>query len=437
MTEHVSLMLAVAGIILAGCLTAINMSLSEVSGGMLRKLEETDEKLARQFVTWIERRDQYRITIRILLIADAAFVIACAAQWLGNATVSGSTLIASAVGGAIIYFLLTEWLGRDVAQVASRYLLKVTMPTVRVLGLLMYPLAYPMAQWHRFVKERHEIATPEEEQPSLEDEILSLVEQADKERQGAPLEDDERRMIKGIFDLDETLVREIMTPRVDIHALPDSAGVDDVRQTIVVTGHSRLPVYHDSIDHVLGMLRAKDLLDNARIDDNTTAAALTHPAIFIPETKNVGDLLHEFQQNTMHFAVVVDEYGGTAGIVTLEDILEEIVGEIHDEYDRERRGFMPQPLPDGSFMADARISIHDINETLELDIPEDEDYDTLGGYISSRLGHIPKPGERLDAGLASVDIVEADRRRVLKVKLQLDRHPAQPDTPDKPSEKES
>lgn len=240
-------------------------------------------------------------------------------------------------------------------------------------------------------------------------------------------------MIRGIFDLDATLVRAIMTPRVDLDALPDTAGVAELKQEILGTGHSRIPIYGESIDHIVGILHAKDLLDSDRISQPDGVRGMLHAPLFIPETKNIGDLLEEFQQNVTHFAVVVDEYGGTAGIVTLEDILEEIVGEIMDEYDREEDEPVRHMLPGGGMIVDARTSIDELNQEMQLHLPDDEDFDTIGGYVSSVLGRIPKAGEVLTTDHFVLEVLEADDRRILKAKLQ----PILPDGPDSTTRKDS
>ena len=257
------------------------------------------------------------------------------------------------------------------------------------------------------------------ENATAEDEIRSLVDQdALHEEQDAELEDDERRMIRGVFDLDETLVREIMTPRVDVDAIDSKASLKTVKQTIVESGGSRIPFYSNNIDHIVGLLYAKDLLDDPRIETMQGLQDLYHHPTFIPETKNIGDLLAEFQQTNHQFAVVLDEYGGTAGVVTVEDILEEIVGEIRDEYDINEEDVEVEELSDGSLVSDARLSIDRLNEILDMDLPEDEDYDTLGGYISSQAGRIPQKGESVETDALAVEVLEADPRRVRKAKVR-------------------
>ena len=414
-----SFWLGILGCIAAVFLSAISTALSELTLGSLRKLEMNDPELAESFKGWLDKRDEYRISIRIIHLAVVVFVIYCAASYAMQAKdlTLQSTLL-PLVLVAFGYLLISESLGFDLSQLGSRYLLRVLMPMIAVLRVLAFPLSAPLVWWHRLTTRRQTNGHNGDDKATAEDEIMSLVEHDEEmEEDSAELEADERRMIKGVFDLDETLVREIMTPRVDLNAVEDTADIAEAKRVIAKTGHTRIPVYHDSIDHVVGILHARDLLDEEKVAAAETLAELTSPATFIPETKNIGDLLEEFQQMLSQMAVVVDEYGGTAGIVTLEDIIEEIVGEIHDEYELLKNEATIRYLPDGGVIVNARTPIHELNEEMDLDIPEEYDFDTLGGYVSYVLGRIPEKGEVLETENFHLEIMSADQRRILKAKL--------------------
>jgi CBS domain containing-hemolysin-like protein len=285
--------------------------------------------------------------------------------------------------------------------------------------MILFPLTVPLAVCRRWSRRWDEIVTDDEDRATAEDEIMSLVEQAAADEDEEPgLEPDERRMIRGIFDLDEMLVREIMTPRVDVDAVEDILRPADIKAEIVRSKHSRIPVFHETIDRIVGVIHAKDLLEDDRLARLQALDELFRKPVFIPETKNVGDLLEEFQQNSNHFAVVLDEYGGTAGIVTIEDILEEIVGEIRDEYDVNEPVLTKQALPDGNLVVDARMTIDELSDTLDIQIPENEDYDTLGGYILAHAGRIPQAGETVETDVLSIEVVSGDPRRVLTAKVR-------------------
>lgn len=248
-----------------------------------------------------------------------------------------------------------------------------------------------------------------------EDEIKTIV---DAGEEGGVIEEEEKAMIYSIFDLGETLAREVMVPRIDVTALESTATLQEAVQTILKAGHSRIPVYVDTIDNIIGILYAKDLLRylsngqaNVRLTD------MVRPPYFVPETKRIDELLRELQRRRVHMAIVVDEYGGTAGIVTIEDILEEIVGEIQDEYDVAEEPAVEQVGPD-EYIFDARVDLDDVNDLLGTQLPK-ELGETLGGFIYGQLGKVPAAGERLSFNNAlEMEVLEVSGRRIRKVRLR-------------------
>jgi putative hemolysin len=225
-------------------------------------------------------------------------------------------------------------------------------------------------------------------------------------------------MIENVLELSSSTADEIMTPRTDIVALEVNSDLQKVLETIAVAGHTRVPVYEDNIDKLIGLVYAKDLL--TEIGKNPADFKLRDKmrlAYFVPETKPLRVLLHEFQNRKLHIAVVLDEYGGTAGIVTLEDILEELVGEITDEYE-ETPAEPVKKIDENTIEADARTYIDDLNDEFELSLPEDEDYDTVGGFVFSRLGYIPKADETFEYEGLKFTIASAEARRIRRIKIQ-------------------
>jgi CBS domain containing-hemolysin-like protein len=248
-----------------------------------------------------------------------------------------------------------------------------------------------------------------------EEEIKMMV---DAGSEGGAIEFDEKEMIYSIFQFGDTLVREVMVPRIDLIALDLSTPLPKALTTIVEAGHSRIPVYEDNIDHIRGLLYAKDLLVMWQNQDyDRPLRDILRPAYFVPETKKAGDLLTELQQRKIHLAVVVDEYGGTAGLVTLEDLIEEIVGEIRDEYDVNEEEVW-QKISDDEYIFDAGIDLDDLNRLLDVELPTDES-DTLGGYIFSRLGKVPVIGEQIEAEEdLRMEVLTVDDRRIRKIRVQ-------------------
>ena len=224
-------------------------------------------------------------------------------------------------------------------------------------------------------------------------------------------------MIRGVFDLSETSAAEVMTPRTDMVAVPDDVSVDDVADVILNEGHSRIPVYHETVDHIVGVVLARDVWRAQRAGQGADPlAGVIRPVPFVPDGKSVEELLKEMQEQRVHLAVVVDEFGGTAGVVTIEDLLEEIVGEISDEH--EARSPEIQELPDGEIMLMGGAPIAELNERYQLELPEDE-YTTIGGYILGRLGRIAQKGDEVVFPTGRLRVLEMLGRRVGRLALYL------------------
>ena len=239
----------------------------------------------------------------------------------------------------------------------------------------------------------------------------------EKEQPEGGLEKPERKMIYSIFQFGDTLCREIMVPRIDVNALDVNVSAEESIQQIIKYGHSRLPVYEETIDNVIGVLYAKDLL-RIRLDNGVSAAIreLLRPAYFVPEAKKVDELLREMQDNGMHMAIVVDEYGGMAGLVTMEDIMEEIVGEIRDEYDQSEEELSQQVSPD-EFLIQGRMDLDDVNELLGTHYSK-EVADTLGGFIYGEMGRVPVGGEQVTVEGWTLTVEQISGRRIRKVRAR-------------------
>ena len=246
------------------------------------------------------------------------------------------------------------------------------------------------------------------------DELRLIVERGGE--QGV-LEAEEEQMINAVIELGERRVHEVMIPRVAMATLPDDGTLEEAIDLVVEVGHSRIPVYHDSIDEIVGILYAKDLLPYLKSDagPRSPLRKLLRPPVLVPESMTVDDLLHEFQRRKVHIAIVLDEYGGTAGLVTIEDLLEEIVGEIQDEYDVEEP--MVERLSDHEARIDGRADVDELLELFDLDLKlEDaEEYDTVGGLMYHRIGGVPSPGDTVDVDGLRLKVETTDNRRVGKV----------------------
>ena len=251
--------------------------------------------------------------------------------------------------------------------------------------------------------------------------ILEIFEDEDSEELMPP---EGRELIKSVITFQDRIVREVMIPRVDVFCLSITMTIREAIKLLIEEGYSRIPVYRENIDNIVGILMHRDLLEvllnsqkegeNSSILD-VTIGSLIKNIFFVPEIKKISLLLQEFRQEQMHLAVVVDEYGGTAGIITIEDVLEELVGDIEDEYDEEKEQFIK--LPKGGWIIDARMSILDIEDELGLKIPQTADYDTIGGYIFHRAGSIPTKGFIIQHDDFELEVTASNDRCIEKVKI--------------------
>jgi len=316
---------------------------------------------------------------------------------------------------------------------AAESLVAGALPLLHAANVVLKPLASFLRVFDPLV--RRMLGVPKaapDDTTELEQDILDVVTEGEKT---GLVDKQQKHMIEAVVEFGATTVDEIMTPRTDVAGIDVDASFDQVKQQLQDQGHSRFPVYQDNLDHILGVLYVKDLLPFISVTrfacggESGAAGAkpfdlrkIVRPALFVPESKSLRDLLEEMQSRKVHLALVLDEYGGTAGLVTIEDILEEIVGEIQDEYDPEDTD-EPEIVRVDERIADidGRARIGDVNDALDIDLPEDEDYDTIGGFVFASLGHIPEVGESFNLQNLRFTVTAAQRTKVNQVRLeQLD-----------------
>jgi putative hemolysin len=403
------------GIVLLSLLASAFFSSAEIAflaanRVRLRHLAERGSRVARGYMEAFQRPEQLLSTammgVTIAHVVSSAVATAALLPWVGGQASLWATVILTPlmlVFGEIVPKALTQPRATEVALRTFNPLRGgawLLAPVVGVANLLVRAILGALGHGERrdpFVS-RADLRLLVEREPDGTTDVL----------------EEEREMIEGIFDLVETSVREVMVPLVDVVAVPEDVSTDEVIAKIQQSGHSRLPVYRERIDNVVGVVAVLDILGRGATGE--TIRTLMRPAHYVPATKRVSDLLPEMQRRQIQLAVVVDEYGASQGIVTVVDIIEEIVGVIPD--DRERTPSQLVRLPDGSYLVDGRLWIEELNETLEWDLPTKKDYETVAGLILASLGRIPRPGEQVTVGAYEFTVVDADERRILKVKVQ-------------------
>ncbi len=342
---------------------------------------------------------------------------------VAEATADSAALIVVTIILAMFTIVFAELIPKAIALGApERFALILSRP-IDLLARLLGPIVTVLNGITRWVARSMGVDMNQDAAISA-DELRLIVERGGE--QGV-LEAEEEQMINAVIELGDRRVHEVMVPRVAIAALPSDANLDQAVDLVVDVGHSRIPIYHDSIDEIVGILYAKDLLPYLKPDAGPRPALrkLLRPPVLVPESMTVDDLLHEFQRRKVHIAIVLDEYGGTAGLVTIEDLLEEIVGEIQDEYDVEEP--IVERLSDHEARVDGRADVDELLELFDLDLKlEDADeYDTVGGLMYHRIGGVPSPGDRVDVDGLQLVVETTDGRRVGKVLVtrQIDRPP--------------
>ena len=345
----------------------------------------------------------------IFAVATVLFAVEIGELGSGRLQSAGVLLLSIAAFVLVCEHLIPLVLARR----SPERVLEVVLPAFDLVVRFLRPVTSPLIRLATTPRrERHESS---EGDPGSRAAAAPGAHEPDGVDAGA-IEREERRLLRSIVDFGDTLVREVMTPRPDIVAVQADATLAEVRALFAEQEYSRLPVFSDNLDNIQGFVFVKDLVHLVGMtDEDRPIARLLRPAHVVPETKHVADLLKELQRRQAQSAIVVDEFGGTAGLVTVEDLLEEIVGEIRDEYDVES-----EPIVDegnGTFVFSAKVDVDKVADRLGVDI-ERQGFETVGGYVLSHLGRVPTAGESFDIDGLSVEVLEAERRRVHRVRIR-------------------
>ena len=410
-----SLILA-ASVVIAAFLTLVQFSLLRLKRTKLKALLEirSDEDWL-QF--WLRRSEKYWLTSIVMGAATKVLAAVTSLALIDRiwGIDSWPPFIISFAVASVTILVLTEMLPRSIGRAYGERCARFTLRPMQVITVLSAPITLPSLWLIRAFAKLFNVRESLNPVADFDEDILDILETSEKSTE---LEEDEKELISSVVEFTDTIAREVMVPRVDVVALDNKATIKDVHEKIMQTGHSRIPIYEDTIDNILGVFYVKDLLKyvNRNDIDKHLAAGEMHDPIFVPETKNVNDLLQEFQQKKMNVAIVVDEYGGTAGLITIKDILEEIVGEMQDEDETEEVLFTA--LPDGGYLVNAKMTIDELEEDLNIKVPESSEYETIGGFIYTSLGKIPHKDEVLQRNGVFIKIVEVDDRRIHRVLLK-------------------
>ena len=403
--------LIIALVFLVACsafFSASETAFSSLNQIRLKSRAEDGDASAARVLAMAEKYDKLLSTIlignNIVNIAAASIGTILFTRALGAER--GATM--STIVLTIVVLIFGEVTPKSLAKEMPETVATAVSPMLNLLMVLFTPLTWLFSQWKRLLG--HFVHSTEED-TITEGELMTMVSEAENDGE---LTDRESELIRSAIEFDDVEVEEILTPRVDVVAVEDNTSLDEVAQTFAESGYSRLPVYHDTIDNIIGVVHEKDFY-LARLKKETSLEELVKPTLYTTGSTQISQLLRTLREQHHHLAVVVDEYGGTEGIITLEDILEELVGEIWDEHDEATEDFHKQS--DGSWIVLGSASVDDLFETLGL--PEDEDIDsnTVNGLVQEKTCHLPKVGDRFTLGSYDGVVTRTAKRRVTEVRL--------------------
>ncbi len=381
---------------------------------MVDRLKESASRASTRIVNLLAKPRLLLITILVgnTIVNVAAATVAALLTADLSAYFQFSERIAIIIEVVIVTLVLLIFseLTPKIFAVKNSYQFAITVSIpLQIFAFILYPIVFILDRFPDLFSGL--LATRVKKHLLSKEELKTLIDVS--EEKGA-LEQDEREMIHSIFEFSKTTTKEIMVPRIDMVCAEKSILPAELINLIKEKGHTRIPLYDEKVDNILGIIHAKELLPF--INNKTLQVdlvSLARPAMFVPESKLIDELLKDFQVEKQHMAIVVDEYGGTAGLITLEDVIEEIVGEIQDEYDKEKPLY--RKIDDNHFLVDAKIDLDVLNEELKLNIPVDKSYESLGGFIFNLIGSVPEKKQEIDHGIYKFIIEKIERNRIVEV----------------------
>ncbi|MBO9392773.1 hemolysin family protein [Caldilinea sp.] len=410
-SDLVTWIVLAAALFFIGLAAAAEIALSAVNRSEVRKRSEAGDPRALMLSKQLADTAQFWLTI--MLLKSLGLVAAGLAV--------GYVLFTHFPMSGMLIGIVFTWLTLGAAQIVVRSLVLrnpdavafALAPVLRPIMQVLSPVTFLL--YRAGLRLSGEDEEESDESIFLSEDGLRLLMQVNEEE--SEIQESEKQMIAGILEMNETVAREVMVPRIDMVTLEVNTPLREALDTIIEAGHSRIPVHEGHIDAIVGLLYAKDLLKcfrDQRMD--VQIRELLRPPYFIPASKKVTALLREMQQQRVHLAIVIDEYGGVAGLVTIEDILEEIVGDIQDEYDVAEEVYL-QPVSENTYLVNSRLDLDTLSDVLGIDL-EEEEADTVGGLIYSRLGHVPEQGEALELEGWRFIVLSVDGRRINQVRIE-------------------
>ncbi|MCK5779382.1 MAG: HlyC/CorC family transporter [Psychrilyobacter sp.] len=404
-------------IILSGVFSASETALTAFKSTDLEEIEKSNPKTAKLLKIWLTKPNEILTAIllgnNIVNILASSIATVVTLQVMGEK--SGNAIVVATVSMTLVVLIFGEITPKIVAKTYSKKISGLMIGPIYILSIIALPLIKLLMFITKIISSMLGVNIKEENLMITEDEIISYISVGESE---GVIEEEEREMLHSVIEFGDTMAKEVMTPRTSIFMIDSESTIDEVWDEIIQSGYSRIPVYGEDLDDILGILYVKDLLVLAK--DNKTSSLvkdMIRDGYYIPETKASFEVLEEFRQKQVHMAIVLDEYGGTVGLLTIEDLIEEIIGEIKDEYDIHEEDEINQVAPN-KYKVDARISLEDLNKELDLAIPESEDYESLGGYMVDILGKVGEVNDIVEINDIKLRIVEIEKMRIITILVE-------------------
>jgi putative hemolysin len=418
MSHYATIAVIVISLTLSGIFATLTYALRDFSRTRLSEILTRRGTLHRLEPTIEHASELAFITASVRLICNLGVLLGLLYLFDNHGWSIAAQYSAAAGCSAVLTIAASVTLPHALATHVGEPVIALLAGPLHALRVVMRPLSKLLQVTDHVVRRAASSSAPPPERANeqLQSEILAVVHEGAKD---GVVDATERQMIESVVQFRDTAVMQVMTARPDIIGLPVDADLERIRGLMEESGHSRIPLSDGSLDHIVGILYARDLLKYVgETPDKFDIRQVMRPPFFVPESKPLRDLLQDFRLQKVHIAIVLDEYGGTAGLVTIEDVLEELVGEISDEHEPIERAIFHR-IDDNTADVDAKIHVDELNRLLGTNLPEDDGYDTLGGYVSTHLGRIPQAGTAFEAAGAGFVILEAEPQRVTRVKVQI------------------
>lgn len=401
-------------IIMSAFFSASETALTTFNKSKLKVIAEKNQKKASLLKGWLKKPNE--ILTALLIGNNIVNILACSIATIIAISILGNSYKAIAVSTGVMTILLLifgEITPKVIAKAYSTLISNSVIKFLYVLSKLFYPISKLLMSISKLIAKIFGIKIDEIGFLITEEEIKSVVTVGEEE---GVIEEEEKKMIHSIFEFTDTTVKEIMIPRTTVFAVEASKTLEEIWDAITGNGYSRIPVYEEGIDNIIGVFYIKDIFNVIKDGKlNMKVKSFIREAYFVPETKPLFEMLEEFKKKHIHMAIVLDEYGGTSGIITIEDLIEEIVGDINDEFDIEHDEEIKK-VADNKYIINAMLDVDFLNKELSINLPVSEDYDSLGGYIYSVLGRVPLEKDTIthDKGKVEIKVLEVDNRRIVK-----------------------